>query len=318
LSIEPLNEKIVIVGSGLMGGGIGLAFASCGFDVTLVDLNRDLLERSLQGIRKSLDVLATSSLLDDSPESVFGRIRTETDLVKASRDATFVEEAIFENADVKKETFKILDSSTSKDCILASNTSSIPISKIASLCENPDRIVGAHFWNPPYLMEAVEVVRGEKSSDLAIQRTVSILRRAGKKPAIVQKDVPGQIGIRILYAMIREATSLVQNGVATPEDVDTIVREALGTRLEVLGPLELADLSGVDLVYKIAAGGLYKSLDKSEVPQKIIEDMVANKETGIKTGKGFYDWTKRSAEATIELRDQHLIKILNERREKAS
>ena len=167
-------------------------------------------------------------------------------------------------------------------------------------------------------MTAVEVVRGEKTSQQTVDRTVKLLRSIGKKPAVVQKDVPGQIGIRILYAMIREATWLVENGVATPEDIDTVVKEALGTRLEVVGPLELADLSGVDLVNNVAKGGLYKSLDSSNHPQKIIQEMVARGDVGIKSGKGFYNWKDRSksVDATIKLRDEHLIKILRERKER--
>ncbi len=310
------QEKVVIVGSGLMGSGIGQAFATAGFKVTLVDLNSELLERARERIKDSLEFLSGTGLVTESSEKILDRITFATDLKSAAKDATFIEEAIFENLAAKKELFVTLDQESTSNCVLASNTSSLPVSQIAQSCKHPERIVGAHFWNPPQLMAAVEVVKGERTSDDTIQRAVSVLRKAGKKPAVVNKDVPGQIGIRILYAMIREATSLVEKGVATPEDIDTIVKEALGTRLEVLGPLELADLSGVDLVYNVAKGGLYKSLDSSEEPQKILREMVERKQLGIKTGKGFYDWTgSRNAESTIKMRDDHLIKILKERKE---
>jgi 3-hydroxybutyryl-CoA dehydrogenase len=310
------RQRIVVVGSGLMGAGIGQSFATAGFRVSLVDLNQELLELARDKIRKSLDSLRAVGLVSNSSEAILQRIQLETDLEEAAGEATFVEEAIFEDLAAKKKIFGVLDKASPKDCILATNTSSIPITRIAADCLNPDRVLGAHFWNPPHLIEAVEVVRGEKTADETIARAVSILKKAGKKPAIVRKDMPGQIGIRILYSMIREATYLVEDGVASPEDIDTIVKEALGTRLEVIGPLELADLSGVDLVFNVAKGGLYKSLDASDAPQKILRDMVNRKELGIKTGKGFYDWTgSKSADATIKLRDDHLVKILKERRE---
>jgi 3-hydroxybutyryl-CoA dehydrogenase len=307
--------SVTIVGSGLMGRGIGLAFAMGGHQVTMVDLNTEILNRSLEQTRSTLRTIHDAGLASEPFDEILSRISLEPELEKAASNSDFVVEAIFENPDVKKETFRKLDGASKTDTILASNTSSIPISSIASDTSHPERVVGAHFWNPPHLMSAVEVVYGEKTNDETVTKTVEILRGIGKKPAIVRKDVPGQIGIRILYAMIREATHLVESGIASPEDIDTVVKEALGTRLEVVGPLELADLSGVDLVNNVAKG-LYKTLDSSAFPQKIVQDMVARGELGIKSGKGFYDWRSgsRNADETIKRRDEHLIKILRERR----
>jgi 3-hydroxyacyl-CoA dehydrogenase len=313
------SENIVIIGSGLMGSGIGQAFATAGSKVTLVDLNMQLLERARDQIHKSLTFLSSSGLIDESVDTILWRIALETDVKKAAHGATYIEEAVFENLNAKQDIFRAMEETAAPDCVLASNTSSLPITSIASATTHPERVIGAHFWNPPQLMAAVEVVRGEKTSQQTVDRTLALLRSVGKKPAVVQKDVPGQIGIRILYAMIREATWLVEHGVATPEDIDTIVKETLGTRLEVVGPLELADLSGVDLVNNVAKGGLYKSLDSSVYPQKIIQDMVARGDVGIKSGKGFYNWKdgSKSVDSTIKLRDEHLIEILLERKQKA-
>lgn len=313
------SETIVVIGSGLMGRGIGQAFATAGNKVTLVDLNLQILEQAKSGVRKSLDSLAATGLLNETADAIIGRIVLETDPKKAARDATYIEECVFENLNAKLEIFKLIDEAAEPECVLASNTSSLPISSIAAATSRPERVIGAHFWNPPHLMAAVEVIRGEKTSQKTVDRTVRLLKSIGKKPAVVQRDVPGQIGIRILYAMIREATWLVENGIASPEDIDTIVKEALGTRLEVVGPLELADISGVDLVNNVAKGGLYKSLDASAYPQKIIQDMVARGDVGIKSGKGFYNWKdeSRSVDATTKLRDEHLIKLLRERKERS-
>ncbi len=298
-----------------MGRGIGLAFAIGGHDVVMVDLDLGLLTKSLEQINSILEVMQEAGLTSESSDRITSRISLEPNSEKAVSNSDFVVEAIFENLDLKRETFRKLDAASKTDTILASNTSSLPITSIASETLHPERVVGTHFWNPPHLMPAVEVVYGEKTNDATVSETVSILRAIGKKPAVVRKDVPGQIGIRILYSMIREATHLVEAGVASPEDVDTIVKEALGTRLEVLGPLELADLSGVDLVSNVAKG-LYKTLDDSVEPQKIIKDMVANGQLGIKSGKGFYDWKtgSKNADQVLKRRDAHLIKILKERR----
>lgn len=314
-----MARRVAIVGSGLMGRGIGLAFAMGGHSVTLVDVTNEILSQATASVTKTLGYLADQGLLGEAPAAVLSRIGTSTDRRTTAASAEFIVEAVFENLDLKKSIFQELDEAAPVGCILASNTSSLPISSIAAGTRHPERVVGAHFWNPPYLMSAVEVVRGENTSDETVARTVEILRGIGKSPAVVQKDVPGQIGIRILYAMIREATWLVENGVASAEDVDTIVKEAIGTRLEVVGPLELADLSGVDLVNNIAKG-LYRSLDASQAPQKLVQEMAARGEVGIKSGKGFYDWKSgaKSSDATVRLRDEHLVKILKERKSKRS
>ncbi len=267
------DEKIAVVGSGLMGRGIGQSFASAGYRVTLIDLNQKILDFALQQISASLKVMEKAGLLNETRETVLSRISTEPVLSNGVSDSTFVIEAVFENIDTKKDVFKRVEASVSPETVISSNTTAIPITSLASVTSRPERVVGAHFWNPPQLMRAVEVTKGEKTSPETVEKMVSILKNAGKKPAVVNKDVPGQIGIRILYAMIREATWLVENGVASAEDVDNVIKEALGTRLEVVGPLELSDLSGIDLVEKVAKI-LYKSLDSSQGPQELVKDMV--------------------------------------------
>jgi len=295
-----------------MGRGIGQVFATAGFNVTLVDLSQKVLDSALQQITTSLNVMKKSGLLAESRDSILSRVSTNPELSEAVSDASFVVEAVFEDVEAKKDVFKRVERSTGESTIIASNTTAIPITTLAGVTFHPERIVGAHFWNPPHLVTAVEVTRGEKTSSETVEKTVSILKKVGKKPAVVNQDIPGQIGIRILYAMIREATWLVENKVASAEDIDNIVKEALGGRLEVLGPLELADLSGIDLVENVS-NILYKSLDTSTRAQPLVKQMVKAGELGVKTGKGFYDWkTSRNAQDTIKERDAHLIKILKE------
>lgn len=296
-----------------MGSGIGQVMATA-YEVTIVDVNDDLTRKAMDRIEASLNALDGEGILPARPSEILRRIRTSTNIPDSVRDAEVVVEAVYEDLTVKKKIFEAIDKNAESRCIMASNTSSLPISMIASATRHPDRVIGTHFWNPPYLMAAVEVVRGDMTSEETVRRTVELMQHVGKKPAVVRKDVPGQIGIRILYAMIREATWLVENGVASPGDIDGVVREALGTRLAVLGPLELADLSGIDLVYSVAKG-LYGSLDSSSVPHHSIQAMIARGETGAKAGRGFYDWrSDRDMTTTIKMRDEYLVKLLREKR----
>jgi len=306
------SEKISVVGSGLMGRGIAQSIASAGYEVAIVDLEQKILDGALKQMKSSLDQLVEAGVVEDADE-IIDRITMATDLAAGVRGSSLVIEAIYENPAAKREVFHRIEKAVDAQTIISSNTSSIPIATISEGAKHPERILGTHFWNPPQLMPAVEVVRGEATTDDVVEKAVKILRSAGKTPVVVRKDVPGQIAIRILYAMIREATWLVENDVATAEDVDIAIKEALGSRLEILGPLELADLSGVDLVNNVAKG-LYKSLDSSQGPQKLIQDMIAKNELGVKTGRGFYDWKNdRNAAETIQMRDRHLIGILKEK-----
>ena len=306
------KEKVAVVGSGLMGRGIGQVFATAGFPVTLVDLNQKVLDLALQQISDSLVTMEKSGLLKESKKAIFSRVCSTPDLPEGVKGSSFVVEAIFEDVNAKKDVFRRVERSVDESTIIASNTTAIPITTLASVTNHPERVIGAHFWNPPHLVPAVEVTRGEKTSEDTVEKTLSILRQGGKRPAIVNKDVPGQIGIRILYAMIREATWLVENQIASAEDVDNIVKQALGTRLEILGPLELADLSGIDLVEHVS-NILYKSLDSSTGAQPLVRHMVDAGELGVKTGRGFYNWRNgRNAKTTIRERDAHLIRLLKE------
>src|SRR5579872_3939263 len=239
------SEKISVVGSDLMGRGIAQSIASAGYEVAIVDLEQKILDGALKQMKSSLDQLVEAGVVEDADE-IIDRITMATDLAAGVRGSSLVIEAIYENPAAKREVFHRIEKAVDAQTIISSNTSSIPIATISEGAKHPERILGTHFWNPPQLMPAVEVVRGEATTDDVVEKAVKILRSAGKTPVVVRKDVPGQIAIRILYAMIREATWLVENDVATAEDVDIAIKEALGSRLEILGPLELADLSGVD------------------------------------------------------------------------
>lgn len=307
-------KTVAVIGAGLMGHGIAQVFAQAGFKVLLNDISKDLLDNALSSIEADLKRFTQYGLLSENEAKMaLSKISPVLELDEASSVADFVIEAVTENVDIKRKVFSALDQSAPPDTILASNTSGIPITLLAAATNRPDKVVGTHFWNPPTLLQAVEIVRGEKTSDATIQTTKALLEKVGKKPVVVNKDIPGQIGIRILYAIIREATSLVEKGIATPEDIDIVIKETLGTRFPVVGVFELVDLSGVNILHAVSKI-VYKDLDNSTEPHNIVKQMVERNELGVKTGKGFYDWSRKSASEVIRMRDEYLVKILRERK----
>lgn len=295
-----------------MGHGIAQVFAQSSYKVILRDIKQEFLTNALNRMKDNLTKLSAAELVDpEDIDAILARVTTTLDMKEAVAEADFVIEAATENIELKKQIFKEVDELSPRNAVLATNTSGLPIAEVARATNRPARVIGTHFWNPPYLLRAVEIVKGPETTDETVTLAYDLLTTVGKKPVIVNKDVRGQIGIRILYAMIREAISLVEKGVASPEDIDTVVKEALGTRLPVLGVLELADLSGVDLVLMVSRG-LFKDLDNSAEPSKFLEQMVTQGRNGIKSGKGFYNWTPESIDSIIRKRDEHLLTTLKE------
>jgi 3-hydroxybutyryl-CoA dehydrogenase len=306
-------KAVSIIGAGLMGHGIAAVFARYGYTVTIMDVKQEFLRNAQARIEKELNrCIEGGQMTRNQCDEAMRRIKTTVDMREVAANADLIVEAVIEKIDAKRQVFSDLEKFAPPGAILASNTSGLPITQIASFTKTPERVVGTHFWNPPLLMRAVEVIRGERTSDQTVAVTKEILARVGKRPVVVSKDVPGQVGIRILYTMLREAISLVEKGVASAQDVDTIIQEALGTRLPILGVLELADLSGLDLALAVS-NNLFKDLDASKEPHALLKEKVARGETGAKSGKGFYDWSKRSLPEIIKKRDDHLLKLMRER-----
>jgi len=303
-------KTVSIIGAGLMGHGIAQVFAQAGYNVLLKDIKQELLTNGINQMKDNLQKLSTAGLIREKDiKIIMSRVKTTLDMKEALMNSDFMIEAATENLDLKKQIFREANRFAADRAIFATNTSGLPIADIAGVTNRPGKVVGTHFWNPPYLLRAVEVVKGSSTTDETVKVTYDLLTKAGKKPVVVKKDIPGQIGIRILYAMLREAMSLVEKGIASPEDIDTVVKEALGTRLPVVGLLELADLSGIDLVLMVSKR-LFRELDNSPEPPKLLTDMIANGRTGIKSAKGFYSWTPQSITAAIKKRDEHLLRIL--------
>lgn len=235
-----------------MGHGVAEIFASHGHRVSLVDVSDEILAKAVENIRSNLTLLAQNGIGNiEDIESTIKRVNVTLDLEEAVSKAQFVLEAVSENLDLKQQLFQKLDASCSSDTILATNTSVISITEIASKSVKRDRIVGTHFWNPPYLIPLVEVIKGEETSSRVVDLTADLLKSVGKYPVKVKKDVPGFVGNRLQHALWREAISIVEHGIADPATVDDVVKKGFGMRLPVLGPLENADMVGLDLTMQI-------------------------------------------------------------------
>ena len=292
-------SKIGVIGAGLMGHGIALNFALGGYDVYLNDTSDESLEKALESVGTSLETMLNVGLADEaSAVAVPGRIHTSTSMEETVADVDFVVEAVFEDMDVKHEVFARLDELSPERTILSSNTSSFMSSQLAPATKRPDKVVVANWWNPPYLLPLVEIVRGAQTSDHTIDTTAGLFTKLGKQPVVLQKESVGFIGNRMQFALLREAISVVEQGIATAEDVDLVVTSSFGRRLAVAGPFEVFDLAGWDTISHII-DQLFPLIESSPDSPALIKDKVDKGEFGVKSGKGFYNW---SDDAVAELR----------------
>jgi 3-hydroxybutyryl-CoA dehydrogenase len=285
------KSRIAIVGGGLMGHGIAQVFACAGHPVRVQDPSADVLATLDERIRRNLRELG----LD---ETAAGRVSGHARLEAVVADAEIIIEAGPENLAIKQELFAAIEAAAPVGSVLASNTSVIPITQIMARLHHPARALGTHWWNPPYLVPLVEVIRTPATSPAAVATMTTLLKAVGKTPVTVEKDVPGFVGNRLQHALWREAMSLVEHGVCDAETVDTVVKSSFGRRLAVLGPLENADLVGTDLTLAIHETVL-PDLDRTPGPLPVLRQLVADGKLGMKAGEGFRRWTP---EQQVELR----------------
>lgn len=280
-------ENVLVVGAGFMGSGIGQVCAQAGCKVHLMDVKAAALDKAMGEIKWSLDKLGSKGLLKDPPQKILERIIPEHDLSSAAK-VSWVIEAALEIEALKKQIFKELDRLASPKTLLASNTSTIPITRIAKATQHPDRVLGLHFFGPVPLMGLVEVIKGEKTSPSVFECGVAFVKSLGKTPVQVQRDIPGFVMNRIFSAAFREAADLVAEGITTPEDVDIGMRLGYGWNA---GPFEIADNAGLDIY--VLVGQTLKALgEENLVPRSdLIERMVKEGRLGRKVGKGFYRYT---------------------------
>lgn len=294
--------SVAVLGAGLMGHGIAQVLAQAGHRVALTDTDDAPLATARGRIARNLDEMRVPSA------PVLERVRLAATLADAVAGADLVIESVSEVVTVKQALFAEVGALAPRHAILTSNTSVIPITRLGERLddETRGRLVGTHWWNPPHLIPLVEVVRTAFTRDDVVDRTVELLRDAGKVPVVVQRDVTGFIGNRLNQAMWREAIALVEAGVCDAETIDIVVKQSFGLRLAVLGPMENADLIGLELTRNLHAL-LFPDLCDAKVPSPLLDAAIARGDTGMKAGAGLRRWTAEEAEATRTRLAGHLM-----------
>lgn len=282
-----MARKLAVIGAGLMGSGIAQVSAQAGWDVVLRDVTDAALTRGTDGIKASYDRFVAKGRLDAADaEAALGRITATTEL-EAVADADVVVEAVFENLDVKHEIFRSLDKVCKDGAVLASNTSAIPITKIAAVTGRPESVVGVHFFSPVPMMQLVELVRGYKTSDETLAAAREFAESVGKTCIVVNRDVVGFVTTRLISALVVEAAKLHESGVATAEDIDIACKLGFG---HAMGPLATADLTGIDILVNAANNIYTESQDEKFAVPEAMRRMVDAGDIGRKSGQGFYKY----------------------------
>lgn len=295
-------KKIAVIGSGTMGNGIAHVFAQNGFEVRLIDVSADALKKALSTIEKNLDrQVAKATITASDKRSALANITTYTTLQDGVQERDLVVEAATENTEIKLKIFKDLDALCGPDTILASNTSSISITRIAAATNRPGHVIGMHFMNPVPMMKLVEVIRGYATSDEVTAAIMELSRTIGKIPVEVN-DYPGFVANRILMPMINEAIYTLHEGVAGVEEIDTVMKLGMA---HPMGPLQLADFIGLDVCLSIL-NVLYQGFGNPKyAPCPLLVNMVQANHKGVKTGSGFYSYSAGSKELVVSSRFRH-------------
>ena len=305
MNIEGI-KKVGIVGAGTMGAGVAQIFAQFGYTVILYNRSQEGMQRAVERLQSKVAV--NPAPIETEAETAEAKIHTTHDLTQLAQ-VDLISESIAENLEVKQDIFGKLDEICDADTIFTTNTSGLSISQIATAVSHPKRFAGVHFFNPPEIVPAVEVIKGAETSDTTCEILTDLLRLMQKQPILVQKDVPGFVASRLQFAVVREALHLVEEGIASPADIDAVMKHGLGLRWALLGPLEIADLGGLD-IFNTVGSYLATSMSNATESPKVLQDLVTAGKLGAKTGSGFYDYPPGKANALIAERDEKLLEIL--------
>lgn len=303
-------QQAAVIGSGVMGHGIAQVYAQAGIAVILYDLEDSYLEKAKKAIEANLALQAGQGLLTETESrEALARIKTTTNLEETVRTAEFITEAIPEVIEWKWELYEKLERLAKPDAVIASNTSTLPISRLAEKMSTPERMVITHFFNPAQLVPLVEVVRHDRTTEEAIQLTMELMRKIGKAPVLLKKEVPGFIANRLQAALAREAFHLLEEGVAEARDIDLAVTTGPGFRWSFIGPIETADFGGLD-TWKRVIDNLAPVLSKSQQAPDLLNECVEAGNLGTKTGQGIYKYENASVSEKIKERDEKFIELL--------
>ncbi|WP_258880680.1 3-hydroxyacyl-CoA dehydrogenase family protein [Clostridium estertheticum] len=303
-------KNITVFGPGMMGSGIAQVFAGCEELKVTIFIREKVEYDCMDKIKANLAVFEEKEIITkDEINNILNRIVLTEDIEVAVKEADFIIECIPENMELKQNLFARLESICRPDTIFATNTSVMSITEISEKCNNKSRIVGCHFWNPPYLIPLVEVVKSDYTSEDVMNKTMALLKKAKKHPIRVGKDVPGFVANRLQHALWREAISIVERGIADAATVDEAIKFGFGLRLPILGPMENADMVGTDLTLSIH-GYILKHLENSTEPSPLLKEKVEQGNIGFKTGKGFQEWTPAKVKESNDWLREYLIKVL--------
>lgn len=311
-------SRVAVIGAGTMGAGIAGEFARASCEVRLVDMNQDLLRRGMKRLNDAQKALIEAKLLSArEAEAALKRIRPLTCLETACDQVKLLVEAVSEDIALKRDMFRRFDELCPRGAVLASNTSGLSITKIAGATRRPELVAGMHFWNPPHIIPLVEVTKGKETSDSTAELLVEMCRRIGKCPILVRHDVPGFVGNRLQFAVLREALYILSEGIASAEDIDTAMTAGPGLRYGLLGPLRTADLGGLDVFFAISSY-LFAELSSDISPPALMEGLVKRGQLGAKTDGGFYHYSEEELSQIIAQRDRVLLGFLKVLREEGS
>jgi 3-hydroxybutyryl-CoA dehydrogenase len=307
-------RNAAIVGTGMMGPGIAATLALGGLPTTILSRTEENAARGVETARHQMRVLLDNGLVEVvDVRAAFDRLTGSCSFDQTIGNADVVIESVPENMDVKQKLFVRMENIADRATVLASNTSGLSITAIASRCRRPERVLTTHFWNPPHLMPLVEIVQGEKTSAAVAQSVRELVTACSKIPVMVKKDRPGQLGNRLQMALVREAAYIVEEGIADVEDVDLVAKNGFGLRMPAYGIFEHQDAVGLDMAIGILE---YVAKDLYNLPKapNIYRAKVAHGDLGAKTGMGFYDWSKKSIEDVKARRDQFVMNVLRARK----
>jgi 5-formyl-3-hydroxy-2-methylpyridine 4-carboxylate dehydrogenase len=295
-------QNAAVIGLGTMGPGIAATLARAGMTVAAFDADPAKCAKATEGFAAAAAVLSALAV----PDRTTGDIVVHGNLSRCVAGADLVIETVPEDFDLKIQVFRDIEAQVAEDCILASDTSGIPITRIQAGCRHPSRVIGMHWSNPPHIIPMIEVIAGEKTAPGVVTLMVEVIRRAGHLPIIIRKDVPGFVENRVLYAVMRECLDLVEQGVISPEDLDACVSWGIGYKLAVVGPMALLDMAGLD-IYAAVGGYLNKELSNRSDVAAYITERTSQRKLGLKTGGGIYDYTP---EKIRELQGQRARKLV--------
>lgn len=305
-------EKLAVIGCGTMGHSIALNAAWVGMQVKMYGVDTNDIQNGLSGVTDKLDTLLKNDLITrDQLSQILKNITGTSSLSEVVDGATFIIECIPEVLELKNDLFRKLDQMCGEEVILATNTSGLSPSRIALNLKYPERTLATHFWNPAHLIPLVEVLRAEFTDDKTFNRAIDMLKFMNKKPIEVKKEVPGLVGNRLQFALFREAQYLLEQGIASKEDIDAAVTYSIGRRLPVTGPLLSADMGGLD-VFASISDYLFKDLSNADQSSANLKELVAQRHFGQKNGAGFYLWDEKFSEEMNHKREEQLIRFLKE------